>query len=187
VEVVLGFVLLLVFVAGVVAFGVVLYNRLVSLRNRVDQAWADVDVQLRRRYDLIPNLVETVKGYAAHERETFEAVTEARARAVAAGGVREQAEAEGMLTQALRSLFAVAEGYPELQASRNFQELQTELAATENRISDARQTYNANVRVYDTARQTVPTNIVANLFSFPDRPYFELDEPGSRDPVDVRF
>ena len=179
--------ILLGLVAAVVALGVVLYNRLVTLRNRVEQSWADIDVQLRRRYDLIPNLVETVKGYAAHERETFQEVTDARARAMAAGGVKEQAEAEGMLTQALRSLFAVAEDYPQLRASDNFRELQEELTATEDRISYARQFYNTAVRSYDTARQTVPTNIVANLFAFADHDYFETDDPESRDPVQVSF
>ncbi len=170
-----------------VVVGVGLYNRLVALRNQVEQRWADVDVQLRRRHDLIPNLVETVKGYATHEREVFERVTEARSRAVEAGGVREQAEAEGMLTQALRSLFAVAEDYPQLQASTNFVELQDELTATEDRISSARSTYNAIVRVYDTAREQVPTNIVAALFRFEEKAYFEIDDPEARDPVEVEF
>ncbi len=186
-ELVVFLLILLGIVGVVVAVGVVLYNRLVTLRNRVEQSWADIDVQLRRRYDLIPNLVETVKGYAAHERETFQAVTDARAQAMAAGGVREQAEAEGMLTEALRSLFAVAEDYPQLRASDNFRELQEELTATEDRISYARQFYNTAVRSYDTARQTVPTNVVANLFSFEDHEYFEIDDPESRDPVQVRF
>lgn len=170
-----------------VLVGVGLYNRLVALRNQVEQRWADVDVQLRRRHDLIPNLVETVKGYATHEREVFERVTEARSQAVAAGGVREQAQAEGMLTEALRSLFAVAEDYPELQASTNFRDLQAELTATENRISSARSAYNAIVRAYDTAREQVPTNIVAALFGFEEKPYFEIDDPEAREPVQVEF
>jgi LemA protein len=187
VELVVSLVILLVLVAVVVGVGVALYNRLVTLRNRVQQGWADIDVQLRRRYDLIPNLVETVRGYATHERETFQQVTDARAQAMAAGGVREQAEAEGILTQALRSLFAVAEQYPQLRASDNFRALQDELAATEDRISSARNTYNAAVRTYDTARQTVPTNIVANLFAFEDHDYFEVDDPDARDPVQVAF
>ncbi|MGH3443221.1 MAG: LemA family protein [Nitriliruptorales bacterium] len=182
-----GTLILLGLVIIVVFLGVALYNRLVTLRNRVEQSWSDVDVQLRRRHDLIPNLVETVRGYASHERETFQQVTAARAAAVAAGGVQERAEAEGMLTQALRSLFAVAENYPELRASENFQELQRELTATEDRIAAARQRYNAEVRVYDTARETVPTNIVASLFNFAEREYFEVEDPEARDPVRVQF
>jgi LemA protein len=155
---------------------VVLYNRLVTLRNRVDNAWAQVDVQLKRRYDLIPNLVETVKGYAAHERETFEAVTNARARAQAAQGPAEQAQAEGLLGQALGRLFAVAEDYPELQADENFRQLQDELATTENRIAVSRQVYNDTVLTYNNAIQTVPGLIVAGPFGFVKREFFEAEE-----------
>lgn len=188
-------IVIVVVAVAAVGFGVVLYNRLVGLRNRVEQSWADIDVQLRRRHDLIPNLVETVKGYATHEQEVFQRVTEARAQAVAAGGqgeaggaaAREQAEAEGMLTSALRSLFAVAEDYPQLQADDNFRQLQAELTDTEDRVASARQLYNANVRAYDTARETVPTNIVANLFTFEDKTYFETEDPEARDPVQVDF
>jgi LemA protein len=185
--VIAGIVLMLIVAAAIVGAGIVLYNRLVHLRNRAEQGWADIDVQLRRRYDLIPNLVETVRGYASHEQETFQAVTDARAQAMAAGGVREQAQAEGFLESALRSLFAVAENYPELRASENFRELQKELATTENRISDSRQVYNAYVRAYNTAIESVPTNIVANLFSFMQREYFIVDEPEAREPVHVEF
>jgi LemA protein len=166
----IGFVLLLV------VAGVLLYNRLVRLRNRVDNAWAQVDVQLRRRYDLIPNLVETVKGYATHERETFEAVTQARSRAQAAGTVQDQAQAENILGQALGRLFAVAEDYPELQADENFRQLQDELAETENRIAVSRQVYNDTVLTYNNAIQTVPGLLVAGPFGFAKRDFFEAEE-----------
>jgi len=155
---------------------ILLYNRLVRLRNRVDNAWAQVDVQLRRRYDLIPNLVETVKGYAAHERATFEAVTEARTRAQAAQTVQEQGQAEGLLSQALGRLFAVAEAYPELQADENFRQLQEELAETENRIAVSRQVYNDTVLTYNNAIQTVPGVIVAGPFGFAKREFFEAED-----------
>ena len=183
-------------IPGLIAIGVLvvlilaiisIYNRLVRLRNRVEEAWAQIDVQLRRRHDLIPNLVETVKGYAAHEKGVFEEVTRARAAAVAAGGVQEQAQAEAGLTRALRSLFAVAEAYPDLQASPNFLELQEELTATEDRISSSRQFYNGAVRSYDDARETFPSNIVAGMFNFEEREYFEVDDPEIRDPVKVEF
>jgi LemA protein len=154
---------------------VLLYNRLVTLRNRVENAWSQVDVQLRRRYDLIPNLVETVKGYASHERETFEAVTNARARAQAAQGPAEQSAAEGILGQALGRLFAVAEAYPELQADENFRQLQDELAQTENRIAVSRQVYNDTVLTYNTAIQTVPGLLVAGPFGFARKEFFELE------------
>ncbi|MBA3427779.1 MAG: LemA family protein [Actinobacteria bacterium] len=155
---------------------VLLYNRLVTLRNRVQNAWAQVDVQLKRRYDLIPNLVETVKGYAAHERGTFEAVTNARSRAQAAQSPGEQAQAEGILGQALGRLFAVAEDYPELQADENFRQLQDELAQTENRIAVSRQVYNDTVLTYNNAIQTVPGVLVAGPFGFAQREFFEAEE-----------
>jgi LemA protein len=156
---------------------VVLYNRLVRLRNRVDNAWAQVDVQLRRRYDLIPNLVETVKGYAQHERATFEEVTKARTRAQEAGTVEEQAQAENVLTAAIGRLFAVAEDYPELRASENFQQLQAQLEDTEDKIRVARQVYNDTVLTYENARETIPTNLVAGMFGFEEKPFFEIEEP----------
>jgi LemA protein len=165
---------------------VVTYNGLVKARNRVDNAWAQIDVQLRRRYDLIPNLVETVKGYATHERETFEQVTEARSRAINASGVGEQAQAENMITGALKSLFAVAEAYPDLEANENFLELQEELSGTEGRIAYARQFYNDSVLRLNTKIETFPTNIVANAFNFEQREYFEADDT-SRGPVSVQF
>ena len=171
-----GFLLVLVILV------ITLYNRLVRFRNRVDNAWAQVDVQLRRRYDLIPNLVETVKGYAAHERETFEAVTNARARAQAAQGPADQGAAEGILGQALGRLFAVAEAYPELQADENFRQLQEELAQTENRIATSRQVYNDTVLTYNTAIQTVPGVLVAGPFGFSRREFFEVEEEAREAP-----
>ncbi len=158
------------------------YNRLVTFRNRVDNAWAQVDVQLKRRYDLIPNLVETVKGYAAHERETFEAVTNARTRAQAAQGPADQSQAEGILGQALGRLFAVAEAYPELQADENFRQLQDELAQTENRIAVSRQVYNDTVLTYNNAIQTVPGVFVAGPFGFHKREFFEAEEAAQEAP-----
>jgi LemA protein len=177
-------VVLLVLVAILlIALGVVvLYNRLVRLRNRVANAWSQVDVQLRRRYDLIPNLVETVKGYASHERATFEEVTSARTRAQEARTVEQQADAENALTAAIGRLFAVAEAYPELRATENFQQLQADLTDTEDKIRVARQIYNDSVLSYENARQTVPTNIVAGLFSFEPRPYFEIEEAAREAP-----
>ena len=179
--IILGVVVLLVVAV------IVLYNRLVTLRNRVENAWSQVDVQLRRRYDLIPNLVETVKGYAAHERETFEAVTQARSRAQAAQGPAEQSAAEGILGQALGRLFAVAEAYPELQADENFRQLQDELAQTENRIAVSRQVYNDTVLTYNTAIQTVPGLLIAGPFGFGRREFFELEEEAAREAPRVSF
>jgi LemA protein len=178
--IVIGIILLLIVAS------ILMYNRLVSLRNRVEAAWSQIDVQLRRRYDLIPNLVETVKGYAAHERETLEAVTRARQQAVEAQGVGEQAQAENMLTQTLRQLFAVAEAYPDLKANQNFLSLQEELTGTEGRIAFSRQFYNEQVLAYDNARETFPTNVFSNAFNFQPKEYFEA-ETESREPVRVDF
>jgi LemA protein len=164
-----------------------MYNRLVRLRNQAEEAWAGIDVQLTRRHDLIPNLVETVKGYAAHEKETLERVIQARSAAVSASGPAAQAQAENFLTGALRQLFALAEAYPNLKADANFRELQAELATTENMVASSRQTYNAAVRQYDTAREVFPTNIVAGMFNFEEREYFEVDDPEARGPVKVEF
>src|ERR671916_965951 len=174
-------------VAALVVGLVLLYNRLVTLRNRVDNAWAQVDVQLKRRYDLIPNLVETVKGYAAHERETFEAVTNARARAQAAQGPAEQSAAEGLLGQALGRLFAVAEAYPELQADENFRQLQDELAETENRIAVSRQVYKDTVLTFNNAIQTVPGVFFAGFFGFEKREFFDVEDDAQREPPRVSF
>lgn len=165
---------------------VVLYNGLVKLRNRIENAWAQIDVQLKRRYDLIPNLVETVKGYASHERETLEAVTQARNMAVNAQGVGEQAQAENVLSGALKSLFAVSEAYPDLKANQNFLNLQEELTGTEGRIAYARQFYNDTVLRYNTKIQTFPAVVIAGMMRFTAREYFEA-EPESRESVQVSF
>jgi LemA protein len=166
---------------------VVLYNRLVRLRNRVDNSWAQIEVQLKRRWDLIPNLVETVKGYAAHERETFDAVTQARANAQRAQTPGETAEAEGILGAALGRLFAVAEAYPELQADENFRQLQTELAETENRIAVSRQVYNDSVLTFNNAVQTFPGLVVAGPFGFTEREFFDVEEEAQREAPVVEF
>jgi LemA protein len=171
-------VLIIVLAVAVVLVGgfLIIYNRLVRRRNRVDNAWAQVDVQLRRRYDLIPNLVEAVKGYAAHEQETFEAVVAARTTAQEATSVADQAEAEGMLGSMLRRLFALAEQYPELRASENFQDLQRQLGETEDRIAVARQIYNDTVLTYNNTVQTVPSNLVAAIARFRTREFFEVED-----------
>lgn len=181
---------LLIIVILAVAFFLFLvgiYNSLVNLRNRCDNSWAQVDVQLRRRYDLIPNLVETVKGYAKHEREVFQNVTEARANAINAGTVKEQGRAEGILTGALKSLFAVVENYPELKANQNFLMLQEELAGTEGKVAYARQFYNDTVMKFNTKIQVFPSNIIANMFNFKEREYFEIEGPEAKEPVKVKF
>ena len=161
-----------------------IYNRLVTLRTRVENGWSQIDVQLRRRADLIPNLVETVKGYAAHERELFEEVTEARARSLGATGVSEQADAENQVSAGLRQLLAVVENYPDLKANQNFLALQEELIGTESKIAYARQFYNDQVMRLNTLIQSFPSSIVARVFGFEERPFFEIDEP-VRGPVQV--
>ncbi len=176
-------VVLLVLVAGYFALT---YNRLVGLRNRVETAWSQIDVQLKRRYDLIPNLVETVRGYASHERKTLEGVVEARQQAIAAPDVEQQAQAENMLTGMLRQLFALSEAYPDLKANENFASLQAELTQTEEQIAFARRYYNERVLGYDNAIEMVPSNLVANMFNFEEKPYFEA-ETESREPVQVDF
>ncbi len=163
-----------------------MFNKLVRLRNRAENAWAQVDVQLRKRYDLIPNLVETVKGYAAHERETFEAVTQARTAAQQAQGVAQQAQAENALTAAIGRLFAVAEAYPQLRATENFQQLQAQLSDVEQSIAIARQVYNDTVLSYDNALETVPTNVIAGIFHFNPREYFQTED-ATREAPQVRF
>ena len=164
-----------------------MYNKLVRLRNRCENAWAQVDVQLRKRYDLIPNLVESVKGYAAHERGVFEEVTEARTRAQQAQGVQEQAQAENALTAAIGRLFAVAEAYPELRATENFQQLQAQLTEVEGDIAVSRQVYNDTVLTYDNALETVPTSIIAGHLQLPPREYFEVEEAAIREAPQVSF
>ncbi len=180
----------IVLIVGVIVVLVIIviasYNGLVRLRNRIDAAWAQIDVQLKRRYDLIPNLVETVKGYASHESETFEKVTQARNLAVNAQGPAEAAQADNLLSGALKSLFAVSEAYPDLKANQNFLNLQEELTATEDKISYARQFYNDTVLQYNTKIQSVPANLIAGPLHFEQREYFEADDD-SRGPVKVSF
>lgn len=190
--------ILLGIVAVVLLYGVYAYNKLITLRNRADEAWADIDVQLKRRYDLIPNLVETVKGYAAHERGTLDEVTAARTAAtqvhvdasnVTPEQIAAMSGAEAGLTQALGRLFAVAENYPDLKANTNFLELQRELSDTENKIQAARRFFNSNVMSLNTALETVPQNFIGNMFKFEKREFFELeeDEAAAREPVAVNF
>ena len=164
-----------------------MYNGLVSLRNNVRNAWAQIDVQLKRRHDLIPNLVETVKGYAVHEKETLENVTKARSQAVSAEGVGAQAQAEQQLTGALGRLMLVVEQYPQLKANQNFLTLQEELTSTENKIGFARQNYNDTVMSYNTRIESVPTNIVAGMFQFTQEEYFELQDEAPREAPKISF
>ena len=166
---------------------VITYNRLVTLRNRAREALSDIEVQLKRRYNLIPNLVETVKGYASHEKEVFEKVTEARTKALSAGTLSEKAEAENFLSQTLKSLFAVAENYPQLRASENFIKLQDELTDTEDKIQAARRFYNATVRDLNIMIESFPANIIARLFGFQKMDYFATKEEIEREPVKVKF
>ena len=179
--------ILVIIAVALILFIIYSFNRLVTLRNRIKNAWAQIDVQLKRRYDLIPNLVETVKGYAKHERETLENVTAARTRAVGAGTVQEQGAAESMLTGALKTLFAVAEAYPDLKANQNFLMLQEELAGTEGKIAYARQFYNDNVMQYNILREMFPTNIIAGSFGFGAQDMFEIELPEQREAVQVKF
>jgi LemA protein len=179
-------IVIVVIVVLLILFVILQYNGLVKLRNRVDGAWAQIDVQLKRRYDLIPNLVETVKGYAAHERETLEAVIAARNTAVSATGPAQQAQSENMLTGALKSLFALSEAYPDLKANQNFLALQEELTGTEGRIAYARQYYNDSVQTFNTKIQVFPASVLAGMFKFTEREYFETDDE-SRGNVRVQF
>lgn len=178
------------YLIGIIVLAIVIvalmYNSLVRLRNRAEEAWSDIDVQLKRRHDLIPNLVNTVQGYATHERELFEKVTAARAQAVSAGNVQEQAKAENALSGTLKSLFAVAENYPDLKANQNFLELQEELSDTENKIQAARRFYNTMVMELNTKIQTFPSSIIAGTFGFHTREFFEIDD-AEKAPVAVQF
>lgn len=173
-------------VAVLAVWVVAVFNSLVRLVNRTKEAWSDIDVQLKRRYDLIPNLVETVKGYAAHEKEAFEAVTNARAKALGAQTVAEKEAADNMVTSALKSIFAIAEAYPQLRAVESFTKLQDELSDTENKIQAARRFYNGNVRDLNTKLEMFPYNIIGNLFRFQKRDFFEA-EAGEKEPVAVKF
>ena len=171
-----------------IIFLIVTYNNLVQLRQRLRNAWSQVDVQLKRRYDLIPNLVNTIQGYAAHEKATFEEITRVRSQAISAASVAEQSQAENRLNEALRSLFAVAENYPELKANTNFLQLQEELSSTESKIAYSRQFYNDTVQKYNTRIELFPTNLVAGILGFGAAEYFTLqDEPEARQTVEVKF
>jgi len=174
--------------AGIIVLWIIwMYNSFVRAVNRTKEAWADIDVQLKRRYDLIPNLVETVKGYAQHEREAFQEVTEARARALGAQSMKEKEEAENQVSSALKSIFAVAENYPQLRAVESFTNLQNELADTENKIQAARRFYNGNVRDLNTRVQSFPYNVIARTFKFKERELFELENDEARNPVKVEM
>ncbi|HLN19107.1 MAG TPA: LemA family protein [Patescibacteria group bacterium] len=181
----IGWILLIVVVVLIIWI-IALYNGLIKLKNRVDEAWSDIDVQLKRRHDLIPNLVNTVKGYAAHEKEVFDKVTQARAAAMGAGTAEAKGQAENMLSGALKSLFAVAEAYPDLKANQNFLELQRELTDTEDKIMASRRFYNGNVRDFNTKIQTFPTNVFAGMLNFTKREFFQA-EAGEKENVNVQF
>ena len=179
-------IIILIVIGVFVLYIIFIFNGLVQLRNRVSEAWSDIDVQLKRRYDLIPNLINTVKGYAAHETGVFEKVTAARSAAMQAGTPAGKAEAENMLSGALKSLFAVSEAYPDLKANQNFLELQRELSDTENKIQAARRFYNGNVLELNNKIDMFPSNIIAGMFSFAKREFFEVAD-GEKEPVKVQF
>ena len=180
--------IILIIIAIIVVWVIFAYNSFVRVVKRAEEAWADIDVQLKRRYDLIPNLIESVKGYAKHERETFQKVTEARTMAMGAGNIAEQGQAENMLTGALKSLFAVSESYPDLKANQNFLDLQNELSDTENKIQAARRFYNGNVRDLNIKVDSFPSNIIAKMFNFAKREFFEIEEGSEeKEPVKVNF
>jgi len=183
--------ILVIILGALLLWGIVAFNGFIASRNHVREAWADIDVQLKRRYDLIPNIIKTVKGYASHEKDTLMQVVEARSRAMNAestGNVAATAQAENMLQSTLKTLFALSENYPDLKANANFLELQRELSDTENKIQAARRYYNANVRDYNTKRETVPTNIIASMFGFKEEAFYDLEEsPQEREVVQVDF
>ncbi len=183
----MGAIITLVILGALIGLFVGFYNSLIKLRVRVKNAWSQIDVQLKRRHDLIPNLVETVKGYAAHEKETLENVTKARNMASGATDMKERAQAENMLTSALKSLFAVVENYPDIKANQNFLSLQEELTTTENKIAFARQYYNDEVMRLNTAIQTVPKNIIAQMFSFKKSEFLEIEDPREKEVPTVKF
>jgi len=182
------YIIIIAVLAIILIWLIAVYNGLIASRNRTDEAWSDIEVQLKRRYNLIPNLVATVKGYASHESQVFQKVTEARARAMGAGTLEDKAKAENMLSSTLKSLFAVAEAYPQLKANENFGKLQDELTDTEDKIQAARRFYNGNVRDYNTKIQQFPTNLLANGFKFLKKEFFDLDEEKqARENVKVEF
>jgi LemA protein len=171
----------------IILYAVGVFNSLIRLKNRTDEAWSDIDVQLKRRHDLIPNLVEAVKGYASHERQAFENVTNARAKAISAQGIAEKAKAENSLSNTLKTLFAVAEAYPDLKASTNFLELQRELSDTENKVQASRRFYNGNVRDFNIRIESFPSRIVAGMLKFGKREFFEIEELAEREVPEVKF
>ena len=185
--IIIPIVLVVVIIIIILLSGVGIYNGIISLRNRIDNAWSQIDVQLRKRYDLIPNLVETVKGYAAHEKETLEKVIQARRLGVDAQTIEDHSKAENMITGTLKTLFAVAEQYPNLKADQHFSKMMDELNGIESNIAYSRQFYNDSVLQYNTRIQTFPGNIIAGWFKFATRGYFEIEEPQAREPVKVQF
>jgi LemA protein len=180
-------IVILILLAIIIIWFIGIYHRLVGMRNNVEASWQQIDVQLQKRYDLVPNLVETVKGYAAHEKEVFQRVTEARANCINAQGAQAQGDAENMLTGALKSLFAVAEAYPDLKANQNFLMLQQELSSIENKVAYSRQHYNDVVRAYNTLQQQFPANMVAGMAGSRPADYFEIEEPEAREVPKVSF
>jgi len=174
-------------VVVIVLWAIGVFNGLIKLKNRTNEAWSDIDVQLKRRHDLIPNLIETVKGYAAHEKQTFESVTNARAKAISAQGIGEKAKAEDMLSNTLKTLFAVAEAYPDLKANVNFLELQRELSDTENKIQASRRFYNGNVRDLNIRIETFPSRIIAGMLGFKKRDFFEIENAAEKEVPQVKF
>ncbi len=185
---VLGIVLVVIVVLALIVIG--MYNSLIRLKNRVDEAWSGIDVMLKQRYDTIPNLVEIVKGYAAHEKETLESVVKARTAAMdaqAGGDLKGQGQAENMLSSTLKSIFALSENYPDLKANQNFLELQRDLMDLENKIQASRQFYNTNVRDFNTKLEIFPTNIIGNMLGFDSREYFEIEDEKERENVKVKF
>jgi len=179
--------IILAIAALIILWAIVVFNGFVRLKHRVNEAWSDIDVQLKRRHNLIPNLIETVKGYAKHEKGVFEKVTEARTKAVSAKGVEEKGKAENMLSNTLKTLFAVAENYPDLKANANFLELQRELSDTENKVQAARRFYNGNVRDINIKVEHFPSRIIAGIFSFKKRGFFEIEEAEERTVPKVQF
>jgi len=182
--------ILIALLAIAIIWVIVAYNGLITLKNRTSEAWSDIDVQLKRRYDLIPNLVNTVKGYATHEKGVFEKVTEARAKSLSAekaGDIKGAAVAEGELSGALKSLFAVAENYPDLKANQNFLDLQQQLADTEDKIQASRRFYNGNVRDFNTKQEVFPTNVISNMFGFKKAEFFEIENEEEKKNVEVKF
>lgn len=177
----------IIVIVALVLWAVMIYNSFIRFKNNANEAWSDIDVQLKRRHDLIPNLIETVKGYMGHESNVLTAVTDARAKALSSQGATDSAKAENALSGTLKSLFAVAESYPDLKANTNFLELQRELSDTENKIQAARRFYNGTVRDMNSAMQAFPGNIISQMFNFKQRDFFELDEPAERETPQVKF